>query len=147
VLGWVRPISYSTESTIYSVFIALISDFVDLTHNTNLSSLSIQNLQGIPKEITGHRSFSKIIQRILSPSITHIEIGMLVNSSEDLTWLDCEKVAYEFSHSRFSELQRVCIVLWGVPDIKDEVVASVHRDMSCLNDLNIVSVTFYDRYL
>jgi hypothetical protein len=134
----------ATPSFIIDVGIDLISDYVDLTHNTNLRSLSILDLRK-PNEIAGHGSFSKIIERISSFCLTHIRIGVQMHDCMDLAWLDWKKVAEELNHPRFSKLQNVCIDIMGVygkkvSEKEEEVVAQVRREMSSLDNRILIRV-------
>jgi hypothetical protein len=116
----------------------LISDHIDLIHNTSLRSLHISLLDlSKSEEAAGHRSFSKIIQRILSPSLAHIEIRIRMFSCMDLVWLDFEKVAYELNHPRFSKLQECVVIL---SDNEDKMISQIRSEMSCLE--NRLSVTY-----
>jgi hypothetical protein len=118
----------------------MISKNVDLMHNTNLRSLSIGNFNlRIVEAIAGPGSFLEIIQRISSPSFSHIEIDVIVESCADLIWLDCTRVADELNHPRFPELQKVCVNIRCESFSKmDEALGWVRREMSCLDNRGIL---------
>jgi hypothetical protein len=54
-------------------------------------------------------------------------------------------VANELNHPRFSELQMVSVVVSGVSGIinKEEVIAWIRKEMSCLANRGVLTVTLY----
>jgi hypothetical protein len=79
-----------------------------------------------------------MFQRISSPSLSYVKIALWANSCADLTWLGCAKVADELNHTRFSELQKVCVDIHVRK--REEALAWVREELSCLDNRGILTV-------
>jgi hypothetical protein len=60
----------------------------------------------------------------------------------DLTGLGCGEMGDVLNHPRFSELQEVRIDIQDNSGKKDETIAWVRKEMTCLDNRNILTVNY-----
>jgi hypothetical protein len=120
----------------------LINDYLDLTHHTDLRSLTIWNLDHYDANVI--EIAQRIIQRISSLRLPRIYLEFIAIGLGVDSW-EWKKIADELNHPRFAELKDVSVNIKPFFGILDEDMDLIRKEMSCLDDPNIFTLLLRSR--